>query len=339
MSWYYLQGILTLAGIYMLPVLGLCLLTGFTGLFSFGHAGFMAIGGYTTAVMLTKLSIPFPIAILIGGIVAALISIIIGKVTLNLKGDYFCIATLGFGEAIRLILDNVSFFGGARGWPGIPTKSSLVVVIIFDILAIILIANILKSRQGRNMVAIREEELASKMVGINVFKYKLYALVISAFLAGIGGGLLATYLGFLQPKMFSLVKSTELIIIVIFGGLGSISGSVIGSLILISLPELLRSFADWRLVIYGAAVVFIMIARPEGLMGGKELNLRWIRKLKNRIAKKGKVDEVNKLDGIDKADEIDKLGKIDKLNKLDEIDKLDENQWGKKDKLDKEGGV
>lgn len=278
MSWYYVQGILTLAGIYMLPVLGLCLLTGYTGLFSFGHAGFVAIGGYTTAVMITKFNMPFIISLLIGGTVAALISILIGKVTLNLKGDYFCIATLGFGEAIRLILENVNFFGGARGWPGIPTETTLGVVIVFDILAVLLLINVLKSRQGRNMVAIREEELASKMVGINVFKYKMYSLIISAFLAGIGGGLLATYLGFLQPKMFGLVKSTELTIIVIFGGLGSISGSVVGSLILISLPELLRSFADWRLVVYGAAVVFIMIARPEGLMGGKEITIKNIKK-------------------------------------------------------------
>lgn len=278
MSWYYIQGILTLAGIYMLPVLGLCLLTGYTGLFSFGHAGFVAIGGYTTAMLITKFNMPFILSLLIGGTVAGLMSILIGKVTLNLKGDYFCIATLGFGEAIRLILENVDFFGGARGWPGIPNETTLWVVIVFDVLAVLLLVNVLKSRQGRNMVAIREEELASKMVGINVFKYKMYALIISAFLAGIGGGLLATYLGFLQPKMFGLVKSTELTIIVIFGGLGSISGSVIGSLILISLPELLRSFADWRLVVYGAAVVFIMITRPEGLMGGKEITPKNIKK-------------------------------------------------------------
>lgn len=298
-SWYYLKGIITLAGIFMLPVLGLSLLTGFTGLFSFGHAGFMAIGGYTTALMMTKLHLPFVISVLIGGAVASLISILIGKVTLNLKGDYFCIATLGFGEAIRLILDNVQFFGGARGWPGIPLATNLTTVVVFDILGVILLFNVIKSRQGRNMIAIKEEELASQMIGINVFKYKLKALIISAFYAGVGGGLLATYLGFLQPKMFALTRSTELTIIVIFGGLGSISGSVLGSLVLISLPELLRTFANWRLVIYGAAVVFIMIARPQGLMGGKEFRISaCINFFKKLFKKKNIKDSVSKEEGV-----------------------------------------
>jgi branched-chain amino acid transport system permease protein len=298
-SWYYLKGILTLAGIFMLPVLGLSLLTGFTGLFSFGHAGFMAIGGYTTALMMTKLHVPFVLSVLIGGAVASLISILIGKVTLNLKGDYFCIATLGFGEAIRLILDNVQFFGGARGWPGIPLATNLTTVVVFDILAVILLFNVIKSRQGRNMIAIKEEELASQMIGINVFKYKLKALIISAFYAGVGGGLLATYLGFLQPKMFALTRSTELTIIVIFGGLGSISGSVLGSLVLISLPELLRTFANWRLVIYGAAVVFIMIARPQGLMGGKEFRISAFTNFFKKLFKKKNIkDSVSKEEGV-----------------------------------------
>lgn len=299
LSWYYVKGILTLAGIFMLPVLGLSLLTGFTGLFSFGHAGFMAIGGYTTALMMTKFHVPFVIAVIIGGAVASLISALIGKVTLNLKGDYFCIATLGFGEAIRLVLDNVQFFGGARGWPGIPLATNLTTVIIFDILAVIFLFNIIKSRQGRNMIAIREEELASQMVGINVFKYKLNSLMISAFYAGIGGGLLATYLGFLQPKMFALTRSTELTIIVIFGGLGSISGSVLGSLVLVSLPEFLRTFANWRLVIYGVAVVFIMIARPEGLMGGKEFRISTlISFIKKLFKNKKNKDNLPKEEGV-----------------------------------------
>ena len=140
------------------------------------------------------------------------------------------------------------------------------------------------------MIAVREEELASQVVGINVFKYKMMSLVISAFYAGIGGGLMGTYLGFLQPKIFSLARSTELTIIVIFGGLGSITGSVLGAIVLVALSELLRSFANWRLVIYGAAVVFIMIARPEGLMGGRELSINGIRRLFLRIIGKKKKD-------------------------------------------------
>lgn len=287
-SWYYLKGILTLAGIYLLPVLGLSLLTGFTGLFSFGHAGFMAIGGYTTAFMMMKLHIPFVPSLLLGGVMAGFAGLIIGKLTLKLKGDYFCIATLGFGEAIRLILENVQIFGGARGWPGLPLKTTMTTVVIIDIIAIIILANVVKSRQGRNMIAVREEELASQVIGINLFKYKVTSLIISAFYAGIGGGLLGTYLGFLQPKIFSYARSTELTIIVIFGGLGSISGSVIGALVLVALPELLRSFANWRLVVYGAAVVFIMIARPEGLMGGKEITIKGIKGLFKKKVKSNK---------------------------------------------------
>ncbi len=282
----YVVGILTLAGINLMTVLGLSLLTGFTGLFSFGHAGFMAIGGYTAAMMTVKFHWPFIPALLVGGLAAALASAIIGKATLNLKGDYFCIATLGFGEAIRLVLDNVQYFGGARGWPGIPYYTNIWNVLGVNIVAIIVLGNLIRSRHGRNMIAIREEELASQIVGINVFKYKMTALMISAGYAGIAGGLLGHYMTFLQPKMFSLAKSTELTIIVIFGGLGSISGSVLGALVLTSLPEILRAFSQWRLVFYGLAVIFIMISRPEGLMGGYELTPSSMKKLYGNLTSK-----------------------------------------------------
>lgn len=290
LSWYYIQGILIQVGIYMLPALGLSMLTGFTGLFSFGHAGFMAIGGYTAAAMIMKLGIPFVPALLIGGFTAGIISLLIGRVTLNLKGDYFCIAMLGFGEAIRLILDNVQYFGGARGWPGLPIKTDLLTVAIIDILAIAILRDIVRSRHGRNMIAIREEELASQVIGINVFKSKMISLFISAFYAGVGGGMLGTYFGFLQPKIFNMNRSNELIIMVIFGGLGSISGTVLGTLILVSLPEILRDFSKWRLVVYGAVVVFMIIARPEGLMGGKEISFKWLHRLILKLSGKNKHD-------------------------------------------------
>ncbi|SDL10101.1 branched-chain amino acid ABC transporter permease [Natronincola ferrireducens] len=288
MGWYYIQGILILSGIYLLAVLGLSLLTGFTGLFSFGHAGFMAVGAYATAVATMKFNVPFLLGLALGGLAAALVSLIIGKLTLNLKGDYFCIATLGFGEAIRLILDNVQYFGGARGWPGIDLKTSLTNVVIINIIAVIILVNLIKSRHGRNMQAIREEEMASQIIGINVFKYKMISLVISAAYAGVAGGMLAHYTGFIQPRMFQLIKSTELTIMVIFGGLGSISGSIIGAITLTALPEVLRTFHRWRLVVYGAAVIFIMITRPQGLMGGYEITITNIKKLFSRITSFGK---------------------------------------------------
>ena len=288
-SWYYIQGILTLVGIYLLPVLGLSLLNGFTGLFSFGHAGFMAIGAYTTAFLSVKLHVPFIPALIVGGLVAALISLFIGRYTLNLKGDYFCIVTLGFGEAIRLILDNIQYLGGSRGWPGIPKIQNIFwVVVVIDVIAVIILWNLIHSRHGRNMVSIREEEMAAQIIGVNVFRYKMISLAISAFYAGIGGGLLASYLTFIQPLMFNLARSQELIIMVIFGGMGSLTGSILGTLVLVSLPEILREFSTWRLVIYGAAVVFIMIARPEGLAGGKEFSIKGIIGFFKRIFAKNK---------------------------------------------------
>lgn len=298
MSWDYFSGILILSGINLMTVLGLSLLTGFTGMFSFGHAGFMAIGAYVAATITMKANISalpgvmswivFMLALIAGGMAAMLVSLLIGRLTLNLKGDYFCIATLGFGEATRLILDNVQYFGGARGLSGIETDgtSTLLNIIIINVIAVYVLVCIIRSRHGRNMVAIREEELAAQTIGIDVFKYKLIALAISAFYAGIAGGLLAHYLGYIQPVMFKLVKSTELTIIVIFGGLGSVSGSVIGTILLTFLPEILRSFYNWRLVIYGAAVILIMISRPQGLMGGKEISIKpMVRFIKKKMVK------------------------------------------------------
>jgi len=289
-SWFYIEGILILVGINVMIVLGLSLLTGFTGLFSFGHAGFMAIGAYVAVTCTMQLNVPFYLAVLIGGIAAMIASLFIGYFTLNLKGDYFCIATLGFGEAIRLILDNMTIVGGARGLPGIPLDTTLVNVIVIDIIGIMAMAYLIKSRHGRNMIAIREEELASQAIGINVFRYKMESLAISALYAGIGGALWAHYVGFIQPLMFQLTKSTEMTIMVIFGGLGSITGSVVGAFILTFLPELLRELANWRLVFYGAAVIAIMIARPQGMLGGIEITdmFRWIKRTvtgENRRAK------------------------------------------------------
>ena len=292
MDWFYVKGILILSGINLMAVLGLSLLTGFTGLFSFGHAGFMAIGAYAAAFIGVNLRLPLIVSLLAGGLAAGIISLFIGRLTLKLKGDYFCIATLGFGEAIRLILDNVQVFGGARGWPGIPIRIDLWNVVLINLAGIAFMISLVNSRHGRNMIAIREEELAAETIGIDTFKYKMISLFTSAVYAGIAGGLVGYYTGFLQPKMFGMTKSTELTIIVIFGGIGSISGSVLGTLLLTALPELLRAFALWRLVAYGAAVIFIMISRPEGLMGGKEITFKGILRAFGFGHKHGKAREL-----------------------------------------------
>ncbi len=273
----YFVTVLTIAGIYLVAVLGLSLLTGFTGLFSFGHAGFMAIGAYAATIM-TRAGLNFYIALVLASLIAAAISLILGRFTLNLKGDYFCIVTLGFGESVRLLFDNLQYFGGARGLVAETLTTSLDVLVI-AVIGIVLLAFIVYSKQGRSFIAIREEELAAQTIGINTFRSKMVSFAISSVYAAVAGGLLAHYFGYIKPTMFQLFVSQELAIIVIFGGLGSITGSVTGAMLLKTLPELFRAFEKWRLVIYGIVIIAIMIGRPKGLMGGKEITdlFKWIK--------------------------------------------------------------
>ncbi|MCR5826249.1 MAG: branched-chain amino acid ABC transporter permease [Oscillospiraceae bacterium] len=280
-SWYYIEGILIQSCYTLLIVLGLSILTGYTGMFSFGHAGFVCIGAYVSVICTMSFGLPYVCSLLIAGLVSMLLGAALGKITLNLKGDYFCIATLGVGEAIRLIFNNLQLswtvrgktflLDGAKGIASIPLyttfRKSLVIVVIF----LTATALLMNSKHGRNMLAVREDELAAQMSGINTFRSKMLAMCMSALYAGIAGGMLAHYFGYLQPKMFLMTKSTEYTIMVIFGGMGSITGSVLGTVLLCALPELLRAVGDWRLVFYGLAVIVIMIVRPKGLMGGKEL--------------------------------------------------------------------
>lgn len=272
MSQYYV-GILILICINLLAVLGLSLLTGFTGLFNFGQAGFLAVGAYTATILTTQYSAPFFAALAAGMVLSVLTSFLIGYPTLRLKGDYFAIATLGFGESVRLLVENLErITGGSRGIPRIPTYTTLPIAAGCSAVALWLLANYVRSRHGRSCVAIREDELAAECIGINSFRHKQVSFAMNAALAGLSGGLLAHYVGFIQPSMFSMIKSTELIVMVIFGGMHSLTGAVFSAVVLTSLPELLRTAQAWRLVAYGAVVVLIMVARPEGLMGSWELS-------------------------------------------------------------------
>ena len=271
MSQYYV-GILILICINLLAVLGLSLMTGFTGLFNFGQAGFLAVGAYTAAILTTQYKVPFVLALFAGMIVSILTSFFIGYPTLRLKGDYFAIATLGFSEVVRLLVENLEkITGGSRGIPRIQTYTSLPFALGASAIALWLVANYVRSRHGRSCVAIREDELAAESIGIDSFRYKQVVFAINAALGGLSGGLLAHYVGFIQPSMFSIIKSTELIVMVIFGGMHSLTGAVFSAIVLTSLPELLRTAQAWRLVAYGVLVVLIMVARPEGLMGSWEL--------------------------------------------------------------------
>ncbi|MCE5209521.1 MAG: branched-chain amino acid ABC transporter permease [Chloroflexi bacterium] len=280
---YYI-GVIILICCNIIAVLGLSLLTGFTGIFSFGHAAFMALGAYTAALLTVKLGFPFGLALIFATGVAAIIGYLIGIPTLKLVGDYFAIVMLGVGEATKLILENlINLTGGARGMLGIDTKTSLPIAVSIAVAAILFIRNIINSRYGRNFMAIREDNLAAECCGIDTFWMKKISLTISAAMGGLAGGLFAHYIGYIQPIMFNMDKSTELAAAVVFGGLGSISGSVIATIILTALPELLRPLYEWRLVIYGFLLVATIVLRPQGLMGGKEISLRSLNHLMFRL--------------------------------------------------------
>ena len=223
--------------------------------------------------------------ILLGAILAGVISIIIGIPTLKLKGDYFAITTLGVGEITRVLITNMDIVGGARGFTGIPTKTTLNVAYFAMILILIVVVNIAKSSKGRALIAIRENEIAAEAMGVNIIKYKVTAFFIAALLTGFAGGLFAHYTGFIQPTNFNFMKSIEIVTFVVLGGMGSITGSVIAAIFLTILPESLRTLSDYRMVIYSLSLVILMIFRPQGLLGTLEITDIY-RIIKNKIMRK-----------------------------------------------------
>ena len=289
----YLQGILILISINIVAVCGVIILTGYTGLFSLGHAGFVSIGAYFSAVLCKDFGVPFILAMVLGGLVAALSSVIVGYPTLRgkLKGDYFAIAMMGFAEAIRLLFSNIyPYFNGALGLSCIPKKITLGNALLFAAVVIFFTYQYVHSQHGRLALSIREQEVAAELIGVNVTKEKMKSLMISAFLCGVSGGMTAFYYTYMTPNTFSAEVSNNMLSAVVFGGMGSISGPVIASAILTAIPEVLRAVARWRLVIYGLLMVVVMLFRPEGLLGNRELSLYpLIKKYKEKKAgaKKG----------------------------------------------------
>lgn len=281
----YYAGIINLALINIILAVSLNLIVGFTGQLCLGHAGFMSIGAYVSAVITQKAGLPFIVSIIMGAIVACLFAALIGYPTLKLTGDYFAITTLAFCEIIRIILMNIDFVGGARGFTGIPIKTNFTIVFLFAVIVIIIIYNIIHSSQGRAMLSIRENEIAAESMGINAFKYKMMAFIIAAFFAGLAGGLYAHYMGYIQPASFDFNKSIDFLTFVVFGGMGSLSGSIIATILLTFLPELLRGMAEYRMLIYPLALILLMIFRPQGLFGDKEISLKIFKKF-NKDSKK-----------------------------------------------------
>jgi branched-chain amino acid transport system permease protein len=289
----YINTIIILGGINIIAALGLAILTGYTGLFSIGHAGFMALGGYMAAVLYMQLHVPFLPALLIGGLFSGVCSLLIGYPTFRsrLTGDYFAIATFGFSEAIRLLLTNTyNVIGGAYGMTGIPMLTNLLNVILLTLAAIFFAHMFVTSQHGKNCIAVSQDSVAAQMMGVNLMKTKLTALFISAFYAGVAGGLMGFYLAYLTPSLFNVTRSSDLLAAVVFGGMQSLIGPVITAFVLVAVPQLLYSFTEWRLVIYGLLFVITMIFRPQGLLGYTEMNftvtMAWLRKTAHRIFSK-----------------------------------------------------
>lgn len=263
---YYLR-ILVLIGINLILALGLNIITGVTGQLSMGHAGFMSIGAYTSAILSMQFGYPYFVSLLAGALMAALFGFLIGIPTLRLEGDYLAMVTIGFAEIIKVFFLNFEPGGKAVGLSGIPQNTTFVIVWVIVLVVIILNARLLRTRMGRAFYAIRENEIAAESCGINTTRLKVLAFTIGSFLGGLGGGLYAHYMYFIRPQDFAFMKSIELLNMVVLGGMGSIPGTILGTTILTLAPEMLRVVAEYRLLFYGALLVILMIFRPNGLLG------------------------------------------------------------------------
>ncbi len=261
------QSLLVPIGINVILAVSLNLTVGFLGELTLGHAGFMSVGAYAGCIFSVYCGLPaaieFPLSLIIGGLAAAVFGIIIGIPALRLKGDYLAIVTLAFGEIIRSVITNMDFLGGAGGLKGIEkydsTLSGFTIVFVVLAITVLIIRNLVNSRHGRAICAIRDNVIAAESVGINVVFYKLLAFVAAAFFAGAAGVLYGHNLGILKPATFDFNKSIEILVIVVLGGMGSITGSIISAIVITLLPEVLRGLDDYRLLIYAVALIAMML--------------------------------------------------------------------------------
>jgi branched-chain amino acid transport system permease protein len=287
----YLQATIATICINIILAVSLNLVTGFTGQFSLGHAGFMSIGAYVCGIILMRVPTVwgFLIGLFAGAIIAAIVGFLVGLPTLRLRGDYLAIATLGMSEIIRILLLNMDgLTNGAAGLSGIPRFTNWLFLYLFMVGTTLLITRFLNSSHGRACISIREDEIAAEAVGIDSTKYKVTAFTIGAFCAGIAGALYASYFYFLKPDTFGFQKSIDILVIVVLGGLGSISGSALAAILLALINTLLQDFSEIRMIIYPLLLIVIMIFRPQGLMGSKELSLKTFQRLGNILdTKKG----------------------------------------------------
>jgi len=279
----YVVNVMMMIGINMILAVSLNLVNGHTGQFSLGHAGFMAVGAYGSAAVtlhageaLLRIAggngpiadgALLLVALLVGGIAAALFGLLVGVPSLRLRGDYLAIVTLGFGEIIRVIIQNTDTLGGPRGLSGIPVLTTLFWTFALASVTIYVIASLVDSTYGRGFLAVRDDEVAAEAMGINTTKYKVIAFVLGAFFAGIAGGLYAHFITFITPEGFNFLKSVDVVVMVILGGMGSTLGVACAALLLTVLNEFLRQFEQYRMIVFALLLIGMMILRPQGLLG------------------------------------------------------------------------
>ncbi len=272
-------------GVNVVLAVSLNVVNGFTGQFSLGHAGFMAVGAYTAAKITlafadvkiaflpTSVSdqLVFALALSAGMVTAAIAGLLVGMPSLRLRGDYLAIVTLGFGEIIRSVIENMGFLGQATGLSGLPARTNLVWVGVSAVATIVMARRLAVSTQGRALFAIREDEIAAEAMGVDTTGYKVRAFMISAAYAGLAGGLIAHAILLVTPRMFTFIRSIEVVVMVVLGGLGSVTGSVLAAAVLTVALEVFREFQEYRMVVYALLLVVVMLARPQGIFGTREI--------------------------------------------------------------------
>lgn len=272
----YVQIIVIYVGINIILAVSLNLINGYMGEFSVGHAGFMAVGAYVSALLTTQLIPPdlkvwlFPLVVLAGGVGAAVVGLVVAIPSFKTRGDYLAIVTLAFLMIVKSVIENIEAIGGPRGIPGIDRLTTLPWTYVWTVLAIWVIRNFVYSNYGRGVLSIREDEIASDLMSVNTRQTKMLAFTLSSFFAGIAGALFAHVLQFISPRVFDIVKSTDILIMVYLGGIGSIGGSILGASIYTILLEVLRPLGMWRMVLMPLVLVLLMLYRPRGIMGLKE---------------------------------------------------------------------
>jgi branched-chain amino acid transport system permease protein len=274
----YLLSSLTFSGIALIGVFGVYLITGLTGLFSFGQAAFLAVGAYVSAVLVKSFNLPFPIAAVLAIIGGLLAGLLVGAPTVRLRRDYISLVTFGFGETIIAVLNNsANITGGAMGLSGIPQITNFPIVLTSVIICLIIVTSYKNSKYGRQCLALRSDELAAKAMGINVNQLKLTTFLLASAMTSYAGVLYGFYTSYVEPGAFGWVVSAEWTIIVFVGGINSLTGAIVATILLTGLPELLRFASEWRIAIYCIIVLLIINFRPKGIFGEYELTLQNIK--------------------------------------------------------------